>query len=65
MRERVFAGLVAWADNPAYKVIAVSSHGIMLAQTLAALEQEAVEVKNGAVLHIKKENNLWSIVEWL
>lgn len=65
VRERVFAGLEAWADNPEYKTVAVSSHGIMLAQTLAALGHEAVEIKNGAVLHIKKENDKWSIVEWL
>lgn len=65
VRERVFEGLEAWVDNSAYKTIAVSSHGIMLAQTLAALGQKAEDIKNGSVLHIKKENNQWSIVEWL
>lgn len=65
VRERVFAGLEMWARKPNYKTVAVSSHGIMLSQTLTALGLDAVEVKNGAVLHIKKENDKWSVVEWL
>ena len=65
VRERVFAGLEMWAQKPNYKTVAVSSHGIMLSQTLTALGLDAVEVKNGAVLHIKKENDRWSVVEWL
>lgn len=65
VRERVFAGLEKWIRKTNYKAIAVSSHGIMLSQTLTALGLDAVEVKNGAVLHIKKENNQWSVVEWL
>lgn len=65
VRERVFAGLEDWTRKPDYKTVAVSSHGIMLSQTLTALGLDAVEVKNGAVLHIKKENNQWSVVEWL
>lgn len=65
VRERVFAGLEMWAQKPNYKTVAVSSHGIMLSQTLTALGLDAVEVKNGAVLHIKKENDKWSVVEWL
>ena len=65
VRERVFEGLELWANNPKYNTIAVSSHGIMLAQTLVALGQSQTDIKNGAILHIKKEEGKWSIVEWL
>ncbi len=64
VRERVFAGLEEWV-NKNYSSIAISSHGIMLTQTLVALEEKGDEVKNGAILHIKKEEGKWSIVEWL
>ena len=64
VRERVFEGLEEWA-NKSYNNIAVSSHGIMLTQTLIALKEKADEVKNGAILHIKKEEGEWSVVEWL
>lgn len=64
VRERVFAGLEEWA-NKNYSSIAISSHGIMLTQTLIALGEKIDDVKNGAILHIKKENNQWSIVEWI
>ncbi len=64
VRERVFAGLEEWA-NKNYSSIAISSHGIMLTQTLIALGEKIDDVKNGAILHIKKENNQWRIVEWI
>ena len=64
VRERVFEGLEEWS-NKEYSNIAVSSHGIMLTQTLVALGQRVDDVKNGSILHIKKEEEVWSIVEWL
>ena len=65
VRERIFNGLEHWASNDKYNNIAVSSHGIMLSQTLIALGENAKEIPNGAILHIKKENDKWSIVEWI
>lgn len=65
VRERIFEGLNNWADNQQYNTIAVSSHGIMLAQTLVALGESKTDIGNGAILHIRKENGKWSIIEWL
>jgi len=65
VRARVFAGLNQWADNAKYQTIAISSHGIMLSQILTSLGQPSSDVKNGAILHIRKENNHWSIIEWI
>ena len=65
VRKRVFEGLEYWASKNDYKCIAIASHGIMLSQTLIALGEEADDIPNGSILHIKKENGLWSIVEWI
>lgn len=65
VRERVFSGLEEWLSNKPYNVIGVSSHGIMLSQMLVALGDETSDVKNGAILHVKFENDQWSIVEWV
>ncbi|MFI3242332.1 MAG: histidine phosphatase family protein [Alphaproteobacteria bacterium] len=65
VRERIFNGLNEWAKNSEHSNIAVSSHGIALSQILIALGKEAEDVKNGAILHLKKDNNDWSIVEWI
>ena len=65
VRKRVFEGLEYWASKNDYKSIAIASHGIMLSQTLIALGEEADDIPNGSILHIKKENGLWSIVEWI
>ena len=65
MRERVFAGLEYWAAQDNYNTIAISSHGIMLAQTMIALGKRCEDILNGAILHIKKENNVWQIIEWI
>ncbi len=64
VRERVFAGLNDWVKQP-YNVIAVSSHGIMLSQVLVALGDGTTDVKNGAILHLKFEDEQWSVVEWV
>ncbi len=65
VRERVFDGLNDLAEHTDYQSIAVSSHGIMLTQVLIALGNEAVDVKNGAVLHICCNNGQWRVVEWM
>lgn len=65
VRERVFKGLEYWASKKEYKCVAVASHGIMLSQTLIALGEDVVDIPNGTILHIKKENDVWSIVEWI
>ncbi len=65
VRERVFAGLEYWAAQSNYNTIAISSHGIMLAQTMTALGQKCNDVPNGAILHIKKENDAWQIIGWI
>ena len=65
VRQRVFGGLEDYAKNSAYDVIAVSSHGIMLAQVLIAMKVGVVDVKNGAILHICYDNDVWRVVEWL
>lgn len=65
VRERIFNGLEDWANNSEYKTIAVSSHGIMLAQTLIALGESMSDIKNGAILHIRKDGDKWFIVEWI
>lgn len=63
--QRVFAGLDAWADKE-YDCVAVSSHGIMLGQVLAALNTPYDEnIPNGAILHIRKEKGRWIVVGWL
>lgn len=65
VRERVFAGLEEWAAKDEYTSIAVSSHGIMLAQTCVALNQPMQDIKNAAILHIRKDHDTWKIIEWL
>ncbi len=65
VRQRIFAGLNDWAGKDKYKIMAVSSHGIMLSQTLTSLGQPATEVKNGSILHIRKENDRWKVIGWI
>ena len=65
VRERVFAGLEYWVSQKDYDVIAISSHGIALAQTMIALGQSCQNVPNGAILHLKKENDTWQIIGWI
>ncbi len=65
VRERIFEGLNAWADKKQYQTIAISSHGIMLSQTLVALGESKEDISNGSILHIRKEDETWKIVEWL
>ncbi|MBR1948829.1 MAG: histidine phosphatase family protein [Alphaproteobacteria bacterium] len=65
VRARVFEGLEYWAANDKYKTIAVSSHGIMLSQILFAFGDFKTDIPNGAILHIRKKDDIWSVVEWL
>lgn len=65
VRERVFAGLEYWAKQDSYNIMAIASHGIMLAQIMVALGQRCKDVSNGAILHITKENDTWQINEWI
>ena len=57
-RERIFAGLQKWAGLD-YQNIAVSAHGIMLAQTLIALGYEASYVENGSILVLEYDGKNW------
>ncbi len=63
-RERIFAGLEKWAHLD-YNNIAVSAHGIMLAQTLIALGYETSGVENGAILQITYDDGHWDVVGWM
>ena len=65
VRERIFRGLDYWASNDNYQCMAVASHGIMLSQILIALGDKQIDIPNASILHIKKENDVWEIVEWL
>ena len=60
-RERIFAGLQKWAKLD-YKNIAISAHGIMLAQTLIALGYEASYVENGSILELEYDGENWRVV---
>ena len=60
-RERIFAGLQKWAKLD-YKNIAISAHGIMLAQTLIALGYEASYVENGSILVLEYDGENWRVV---
>ena len=63
-RLRIFDGLEDWASKK-YNVIAVSAHGIMLSQIMLALGKNMRDIPNGTILHIRKENDDWKIVELL
>ena len=65
VRQRVFGGLEDYAENSAYDILAISSHGIMLSQVLIAMKVGVVEVKDGAILHIFYEDGKWKVAEWL
>ena len=66
VKERIFEGLNNLAKNDKHNVFAIASHGIMLSQTINALNGNCNDdIKNGSILHIKNENDEWSIVEWI
>lgn len=63
VRLRVFEALNEYANNPSYNYIAVSGHGILLSQTLLALNQSVSEIKNGCIVHLIRKNNQWIYVD--
>ena len=65
VRERIFSGLDKWLIQDNINTIAISSHGIMLSQILNNLGIKSSDIKNGAILHIRYENDQWRIIEWL
>lgn len=65
VRKRIFEGLNYYAQNSSYQNIAISGHGITLAQTLIALNANNLEIKNGAVIHITWDNNKWQFINFI
>ncbi len=64
VQQRMWQGLQCWCNcKQNYKTIAVSSHGIALAQISAALGERLDDVKNGAILHISEDEGKWKIIE--
>ena len=61
VRQRVFEGLLQYAENSQYSVLAVSSHGIMLTQLLIALGQDGKDVPNGSILCLSLDKGKWKI----
>ncbi|MBQ8677824.1 MAG: histidine phosphatase family protein [Alphaproteobacteria bacterium] len=65
VRQRIWAGLNRWANDNKYKTIAISSHGIAITQIMGALNTPSQDVKNGAILHLRKDNDQWQIIEMI
>lgn len=61
VRTRVFDGLNDYAEHSPYQNIAISSHGIMLTQTLIALGKEGVEIPNGSILSLEYNDGQWKV----
>lgn len=61
VRQRVFKALEQYAHSK-YNNIAVSGHGITLAETLHALNVDKEEVDNGEIIHLQYDNDNWKFV---
>ena len=61
VRQRVFSALEQYARSK-YNNIAVSGHGITLAETLHALNVDKEEVDNGEIIHLQYDNDNWKFV---
>lgn len=61
VRQRVFSALEQYAQSK-YKNIAISGHGITLAETLHALDIDKDEVDNGEIIHLQYDNDNWRYV---
>ena len=61
VQKRIFEGLEYWKDQ-SYQNIAISTHGITLAQIFARLDKYTADIPNCAILHLINENNTWKIV---
>lgn len=60
VRRRVFKALKYYAEKTPYRNIAVSAHGIILIQVLLALGIEQRDIPNGAIVHLRYEDNDWN-----
>lgn len=63
VKERVFAGLSKWAEDPSYQKIAIASHGIMISQMMNALGLGCDSVENCSILHVGYSSNKWFFIE--
>lgn len=61
VQKRIFEGLEYWQRQP-YQNIAISTHGIALAQIFAKLDKYTSDIPNCAILHLINENNAWKII---
>lgn len=65
IRGRVMDALLDYADKSDYKIVAVSTHRIVIEQIMIALGAGYIDVRNGAILHIVYQNGMWKIVGWM
>lgn len=61
VRQRVFSALEQYAQSK-YNNIAVSGHGITLAETLHALNIDKEEIDNGEIIHLQYDNDNWKFI---
>lgn len=61
VQKRIFEGLEYW-NKQSYQNIAVSTHGIALAQIFAHLDKYTSDIPNCAILHLINEDNVWKII---
>ncbi len=59
VRKRVFAALDHYAQNTTYQNIAISSHGIAIAQILQYLGIKKTDIPNGSILFLIYNHNSW------
>ena len=60
VQKRIFAGLDYWLQQP-YNNIAISTHGIALAQIYAQLDHYTTDIPNCTVLHLINDETVWKI----
>ncbi|MBE6444841.1 MAG: histidine phosphatase family protein [Alphaproteobacteria bacterium] len=60
VRKRVFDALEHYAQNTKYKNIAISTHGIAIAQILQYFGIKKTNIPNGAVLFISYNKPIWN-----
>ena len=59
VRTRIFEALIDYVKNTHYTHIAISGHGILISQTLLALNQPTEDIKNGSIIHLTYKNDKW------
>lgn len=62
VQTRVFKALNDYAHKSNYKNVAISGHGITLAQTLMALNIEKPDIPNGSIVHLQYDNDQWKYI---